>query len=245
MLLEHPEDKIHPGLLRKLIGLLADLFRRNPGDHCQPFSSRFQFAGSRIGPPGDHGRRGNQGSCPFARRGECCRQVLGRGRFSLRLPRVGWGRVVRVRHLGRRRFRCCDAEGLGCRLAQDESLPIKGKGYGGSGEMLRKGAEQLKLFKALHSCEHFIVCSRCRWSRSGAQESLSPRENRQAFGCCRRLLYPCAGARTGGMDSCRYRMCRQNFQIVATGAYSESGENRLSQGTSRETKPRQQAEASL
>jgi hypothetical protein len=44
------------------------------------------------------------------------------------------------------------------RLAQDDSLPIKGKGYGGAGEMLRKGAKQLDLFKALYSCERFIVC---------------------------------------------------------------------------------------
>ena len=44
------------------------------------------------------------------------------------------------------------------RLAQDESLPIRGKGYGGSGEMLRKGSKQLDLFKRLYSCERFIVC---------------------------------------------------------------------------------------
>jgi hypothetical protein len=44
------------------------------------------------------------------------------------------------------------------RLANDESLPIKGKGYDGAGEMLCKGAKQLNLFKALHSCRRFIVC---------------------------------------------------------------------------------------
>ena len=44
------------------------------------------------------------------------------------------------------------------RLANDKSLPVKGKGYGGAGEMLRKGAKQLDLFKALYSCERFIVC---------------------------------------------------------------------------------------
>ena len=44
------------------------------------------------------------------------------------------------------------------RLAKDESLRIKGKGYGGAGELLRKGVKQLNLFKTLHSCERFIVC---------------------------------------------------------------------------------------
>ena len=44
------------------------------------------------------------------------------------------------------------------RLAQDESLPVSGKGYSGAGELLRKAAKQLNLFKALHSCERFIVC---------------------------------------------------------------------------------------
>lgn len=44
------------------------------------------------------------------------------------------------------------------RLAKDESLPVKGKGYTGAGELLRKGAKQLNLFKVLHSCERFIVC---------------------------------------------------------------------------------------
>jgi hypothetical protein len=44
------------------------------------------------------------------------------------------------------------------RLAGDESLPVKGKGYGGAGEMLREGARQLRLFQNLHHCVRFIVC---------------------------------------------------------------------------------------
>ena len=44
------------------------------------------------------------------------------------------------------------------RLAKDESLRIKGKGYSGAGELLRKGAKQLNLLKVLHSCKRFIVC---------------------------------------------------------------------------------------
>jgi hypothetical protein len=43
------------------------------------------------------------------------------------------------------------------RLARDESLPVKTKGYGGCAEMLRKGARQLQLFQNLN-CTRFIVC---------------------------------------------------------------------------------------
>jgi hypothetical protein len=43
------------------------------------------------------------------------------------------------------------------RLAANESLPIKGKGYGGCGEMLRKGARQLRDFQE-RGCTRFIVC---------------------------------------------------------------------------------------
>ena len=44
------------------------------------------------------------------------------------------------------------------RLARDESLPVKVKGFGGAGEMLRKGAKYLRLFNSLHRCVRFIVC---------------------------------------------------------------------------------------
>ncbi len=43
------------------------------------------------------------------------------------------------------------------RLAGNESLPIKGKGYGGSGRMLQEGARQLCAFRNL-GCLRFIVC---------------------------------------------------------------------------------------
>jgi len=43
------------------------------------------------------------------------------------------------------------------RLARNESLPVKVKGYGGCAEMLRKGARQLRLFQGL-KCTRFIVC---------------------------------------------------------------------------------------
>jgi len=43
------------------------------------------------------------------------------------------------------------------RLSNNFSLPIKGKGYGGCGEMLQKGAKQLLLFAEL-GCKRFIVC---------------------------------------------------------------------------------------
>ncbi len=43
------------------------------------------------------------------------------------------------------------------RLARNESLSVKAKGYSGCAEMLRKGARQLKLFRSLH-CTRFIVC---------------------------------------------------------------------------------------
>jgi hypothetical protein len=43
------------------------------------------------------------------------------------------------------------------RLAGNESLRVKTKGYGGCGEMLRKGARQLQLFRSLNMTR-FIVC---------------------------------------------------------------------------------------
>jgi hypothetical protein len=42
------------------------------------------------------------------------------------------------------------------RLAQDKSLSIRGKGYDGAGDLIRKGAEQLGLFRLL-GCKRFIV----------------------------------------------------------------------------------------
>ena len=44
------------------------------------------------------------------------------------------------------------------RLAGDASLPVKVKGYGGSGEMLRNGAKQIGFFKNDYGCTRFIVC---------------------------------------------------------------------------------------
>jgi hypothetical protein len=43
------------------------------------------------------------------------------------------------------------------RLARNEALPVKTKGYGGCAKMLHKGAKQLALFKSLE-CTRFIVC---------------------------------------------------------------------------------------
>lgn len=43
------------------------------------------------------------------------------------------------------------------RLADDESLPIKGIYYGGCARMLSKGARQLRLFQNL-GYTHFIIC---------------------------------------------------------------------------------------
>lgn len=43
------------------------------------------------------------------------------------------------------------------RIAANEFLSIKAKGYEGCGEMLRKGATQLQLFAKL-GCSQFIVC---------------------------------------------------------------------------------------
>lgn len=42
------------------------------------------------------------------------------------------------------------------RLANNERMTIKTKGYSGCGEMLRKGARDLKLFESL-GCTHFVV----------------------------------------------------------------------------------------
>jgi hypothetical protein len=43
------------------------------------------------------------------------------------------------------------------RLADNDSLPIKVKGYGGCGEMLQKGARQLRDFRN-RGCTRFIIC---------------------------------------------------------------------------------------
>lgn len=43
------------------------------------------------------------------------------------------------------------------RIANNQSLSIRSKGYNGCGEMLRKGAVQLKAFKDL-GCDRFVVC---------------------------------------------------------------------------------------
>jgi len=43
------------------------------------------------------------------------------------------------------------------RVAKTQSVSIKGKGYNGCGEMLRKGTTQLKAFKEL-GCDRFIIC---------------------------------------------------------------------------------------
>ncbi len=43
------------------------------------------------------------------------------------------------------------------RLADDESLPIRTKGYSGCAQMLRKGASQLRTFLNL-GCSRFIIC---------------------------------------------------------------------------------------
>ena len=43
------------------------------------------------------------------------------------------------------------------RLANDESVTVKGMGYSGCAQMLRKGAKQLELFLN-HGCDRFVVC---------------------------------------------------------------------------------------
>ena len=43
------------------------------------------------------------------------------------------------------------------RLTGDDSLRIQVKGYGGCGEMLRKGAKQFRLFRD-RGCTRFIAC---------------------------------------------------------------------------------------
>lgn len=43
------------------------------------------------------------------------------------------------------------------RLERSDSIPVKTKGYDGCGEMLRKGAKQLRLFTRL-GCNRFVVC---------------------------------------------------------------------------------------
>jgi hypothetical protein len=43
------------------------------------------------------------------------------------------------------------------RIANNDTVSIKAKGYSSCGEMLKKGARQLHLFKAL-GCKKFIIC---------------------------------------------------------------------------------------
>lgn len=44
------------------------------------------------------------------------------------------------------------------RLANNQRLEIKTKGYRGCGEMLRKGAAQLKAYNTAYDCRRFVVC---------------------------------------------------------------------------------------
>jgi Domain of unknown function (DUF4276) len=43
-------------------------------------------------------------------------------------------------------------------IAGSQSISIKGKGYGGCAEMLRKGARQIQAFHDTGSCQRFVVC---------------------------------------------------------------------------------------
>ena len=43
-------------------------------------------------------------------------------------------------------------------IAGDQSIPVKGKGYGGCAEMLRKGANQLRTFNETGDFYRFVVC---------------------------------------------------------------------------------------
>jgi Domain of unknown function (DUF4276) len=43
-------------------------------------------------------------------------------------------------------------------IAGSQSIPIKGKGYGGCAEMLRKGARQIRAFHDAGSCQRFVIC---------------------------------------------------------------------------------------
>jgi len=47
------------------------------------------------------------------------------------------------------------------RIANDESLSIKAKGYAGCAEMLRKGAKQIAIFANDYDCQRFVVCYDC------------------------------------------------------------------------------------
>lgn len=44
------------------------------------------------------------------------------------------------------------------RLAGNNSVPVRQKGYSGCSEMLRKGARQLQLFRDLGGCQRYVVC---------------------------------------------------------------------------------------
>ena len=43
-------------------------------------------------------------------------------------------------------------------IAGDSSIPVKGKGYSGCAEMLRKGANQMRAFGNTGECSRFVVC---------------------------------------------------------------------------------------
>jgi hypothetical protein len=44
------------------------------------------------------------------------------------------------------------------RLADDESLSVRGRGYEGASQMLRKGGKQLEMFANTYNCRRFIIC---------------------------------------------------------------------------------------
>ena len=44
------------------------------------------------------------------------------------------------------------------RIANDESIPITGKGYQGAPEMLKRGSEQLKAYQAKGKIQRYVIC---------------------------------------------------------------------------------------
>ena len=61
MLVEHPEDGIHGGLLRQAPRRAAKVLRPESTDPIEPFAGCIQYGGPCFGPVGDNGRRGHQG----------------------------------------------------------------------------------------------------------------------------------------------------------------------------------------
>jgi hypothetical protein len=91
------------------------------------------------------------------------------------------------------------------RLCNNAGLPLKGKGYGGSGEMLRNGAHQLRGFSR-QGCKRFIICYDA--------DGLDPKPRVQAI--MDRVITPPGSPRKIVFRSCLFRKSKPGSLLIST-----------------------------